>query len=150
VTTEEIKRSQMMRAFNLGDTNLLISCLDDLGGIPDLELLREPETGLIMVRGRLGGTGAPFNLGEMLVTRCTVTLEGHIGHGFKLGDDPQGAFLAAAADAMSQCEFLSQSLEEIASILENDLKQRTKLEALETSQTKVDFFTLVRGEDNAS
>ena len=27
-----------------------------------------------MVRGRVGGTGAPFNLGEMSVTRCSVRL----------------------------------------------------------------------------
>ena len=31
--------------------------------LPDHENLREPENGLVMVRGRTGGDGAPFNLG---------------------------------------------------------------------------------------
>ena len=37
--------------------------------------LRQPETGLVMVRGRIGGTGAKFNLGEVPVTRCALRLE---------------------------------------------------------------------------
>ena len=40
--------------------------------LPDYVALRAPETGLVMVRGRIGGTGAPFNVGEMTVTRCSV------------------------------------------------------------------------------
>ena len=37
--------------------------------LPDHENLREPENGLVMVRGRTGGDGAPFNLGEATVSR---------------------------------------------------------------------------------
>src|ERR687893_2213466 len=65
--------------------------------------LRGPETGLVMVRGRQGGDGAPFNLGEMTVTRCAVRLEdGAVGHAYIAGRDRRGAELAAAMDAALQ------------------------------------------------
>jgi alpha-D-ribose 1-methylphosphonate 5-triphosphate synthase subunit PhnG len=38
--------------------------------------LRAPETGLMMVQGRAGGTGERFNLGEVTVTRCALRLPG--------------------------------------------------------------------------
>src|SRR6476620_11625428 len=36
----------------------------------DYAELRAPETGLVMLRGRVGGAGAPFNLGEASVKRA--------------------------------------------------------------------------------
>ncbi|TIU26036.1 MAG: phosphonate C-P lyase system protein PhnG, partial [Mesorhizobium sp.] len=52
-----------------------IAKLWDASGLPsDAELLRGPETGLVTVRGRIGGGGAPFNVGEATVTRATVRL----------------------------------------------------------------------------
>ena len=38
--------------------------------------LKPAETGLVMLRGRAGGDGAPFNLGEATVTRAVVELPG--------------------------------------------------------------------------
>src|SRR2546429_5457117 len=51
--------------------------------LPAHEDLREPENGLVMVRGRIGGDGAPFNLGEAAGTRAPVRLatgEGGFGY----------------------------------------------------------------------
>ena len=42
--------------------------------LPAFENLREPENGLVMVRGRIGGDGAAFNLGEATVSRAAVRL----------------------------------------------------------------------------
>lgn len=62
--------------------------------------LRGPETGLVMVRGRQGGDGAAFNLGEVPVTRCTVRLaDGTVGHAYVAGRDAAHAELAAVVDA---------------------------------------------------
>src|SRR5262249_60597827 len=53
---------------------------------PEYRVVRRPEVGLVMVRARAGGSGAPFNLGEMTVTRCTVDLpSGMAGHGYVAG-----------------------------------------------------------------
>jgi alpha-D-ribose 1-methylphosphonate 5-triphosphate synthase subunit PhnG len=71
--------------------------------LPPHTRLRGPEIGLSMLRGRAGGDGAPFNLGEMTVTRCAVRLEdGRVGHAYLAGRDLRGAELAAVLDAALQ------------------------------------------------
>src|ERR1700690_3602 len=60
----------------------------DAMALPPYENLREPENGLVMVRGRIGGDGAPFNLGEATVSRAAVRLAtGEVGFGYTLGRD---------------------------------------------------------------
>lgn len=111
--------------------------------------LRGPETGLVMLRGRVGGTGASFNIGEATVTRATVKLaDGSIGHAMTLGRDAEKARLSAVIDA------LCQSLETAALIdagiidpLRRELDQDDERRRQETAATRVDFFTMVRGED---
>ena len=67
--------------------------------LPDHEDLREPENGLVMVRGRVGGDGAPFNLGEATVSRAAVRLStGEVGFGYTLGRDREKARLIALCD----------------------------------------------------
>src|SRR5215469_11441022 len=74
-----------------------------LGTLPAYRVLRGPEAGLVMVRGRTGGGGAAFNLGETTATRCTVRTEsGFVGHAYVAGRDERRAELAALADAMLQ------------------------------------------------
>src|SRR5580698_412180 len=73
------------------------------GHLPAWTRVRGPETGLVMVRGRAGGSGSPFNLGEMTVTRCTVRLgSGTAGHAYIAGRDERRAEMAAVADALLQ------------------------------------------------
>lgn len=73
------------------------------GPLPDHRLVRGPEVGLTMLRGRAGGDGAPFNLGEATVTRCTVALpDGTLGHHWRLGRDAGAARAAAVLDALLQ------------------------------------------------
>jgi alpha-D-ribose 1-methylphosphonate 5-triphosphate synthase subunit PhnG len=122
----------------------------DAAGIQtDAQALRGPETGLVTVRGRIGGAGAPFNFGEATVTRATVRLPGgEIGHAYALGRDKEKARLSAIADALWQNPTRRAEIEEKiiaplkAAQVAADEKRRT-----ETAATKVDFFTMVRGED---
>jgi alpha-D-ribose 1-methylphosphonate 5-triphosphate synthase subunit PhnG len=122
----------------------------DAAGIEtDAQALRGPETGLVTVRGRIGGAGAPFNFGEATVTRATVRLPGgEVGHAYALGRDKQKARLSAIADALWQNPARRAEIEEKiiaplkAAQARADEKRRT-----ETAATKVDFFTMVRGED---
>ena len=56
-----------------------------------------------MVRGRVGGDGAPFNLGEATVSRAAVRLStGEVGFGYTLGRDGEKAQLIALCDALVQ------------------------------------------------
>ena len=119
-------------------------------GLPsEAELLRGPETGLVTVRGRIGGGGAPFNVGEATVTRATVRLpSGQVGHSYMLGRDRKKARLAAIADALWQdpAHRLTVETALVAPLRAAQSDAREKRRA-ETAATKVDFFTMVRGED---
>lgn len=122
----------------------------DESGLPcDAQLLRGPETGLVTLRGRIGGGGAPFNVGEATVTRATVRLsDGTVGHAYALGRDKEKARLSAIADALWQLPLRRAEVEAklLAPLRETAAAADAKRRA-ETAATKVDFFTLVRGED---
>jgi alpha-D-ribose 1-methylphosphonate 5-triphosphate synthase subunit PhnG len=116
--------------------------------LPDHVALRAPETGLVMVRGRIGGTGAPFNVGEMTVTRCSVRLaEGTIGHAYIAGRNGDHARLAAILDAMLQHPDHGLALfDRIILPLETRREARMRERSAKSAATKVDFFTMVRGD----
>lgn len=119
-------------------------------GLPsEAELLRGPETGLVTVRGRIGGGGAPFNVGEATVTRATVRLpSGQVGHSYALGRDKDKARLAAIADALWQDPAQREAVEtKLAAPLRAAFDAARETRRVETAATKVDFFTMVRGED---
>ena len=119
-------------------------------GLPsEAELLRGPETGLVTVRGRIGGGGAPFNVGEATVTRATVRLaSGQVGHCYALGRDKQKARLAAIADALWQDSAHRDDVQtKLIAPLQAALAEAREARRAETAATKVDFFTMVRGED---
>ncbi|ABC88992.1 C-P (carbon-phosphorus) lyase component protein [Rhizobium etli CFN 42] len=111
--------------------------------------VRGPETGLVMVRGRIGGGGAPFNLGEVTVTRATVRLEsGSIGHAQALGTDREKARLAAIFDALWQEETTREFIEQaLLSPIAARIAAADHRKADETAATRVDFFTMVRGDN---
>ena len=113
---------------------------------PEFRAVRGPETGLVMVRGRAGGGGAPFNLGEASVSRATIRLaSGEVGHGYCLGRDLEKARLIAVFDALFQREPERVEADVLAplraSASQNDQQRRE-----ESAATKVDFFTMVRGD----
>ena len=108
---------------------------------PVYRLLRAAETGLVMVRGRAGGTGAPFNLGEMTVTRCSVTLDdGRVGHAYVPGRDGRHAERAAVLDAVLQDEAAREVLVAARRARQQETRARV-------AGTRVEFFTMVRGEE---
>lgn len=108
---------------------------------------RAPEIGLIMTRGRIGGDGAAFNLGEATVTRCALTLEdGPDGVAYILGRDPQKAEAAALADALMQTAAGARLADELIAPLAAERRSREADAAARAAETKVEFFTLMRGE----
>jgi alpha-D-ribose 1-methylphosphonate 5-triphosphate synthase subunit PhnG len=111
--------------------------------------LRTPETGLVMLRGRIGGDGAAFNLGEATVTRAAVQIaSGEVGIAYILGRDQRKARLNAICDALWQSKRYRDAVEQrvLAPIRTRVDAERDRQRA-KTAATRVDFFTLVRGED---
>lgn len=121
----------------------------ELAPQPAFTRLRPAETGLVMVRGRISGSGQPFNLGEMTMTRAAVRLEhGATGFGHVAGRNARHAELAALFDALLQDPdrhgaLMADVIRPLASRAEAEKTRK----ASEVAATKVDFFTLVRGEN---
>lgn len=115
---------------------------------PSHEVLRAPEIGTVMLRGRAGAVGAPFNLGEMTVTRAAVRLaSGAVGHGHVQGRDKAAALAAALIDALAE-DGQGDAIEAaILAPLRADAEAGRTARATRAAATKVEFFTMVRGED---
>ena len=120
-----------------------------LGLNPDFVWLREPEIGCVMVRGRAGGSGLPFNLGEMTVTRCALRLTAAdvSGHAYVQGRDRGHAQRAALIDALMQTHEASRLWRDLLQPLEAARARDRADETARAEATRVDFFTLARGED---
>ena len=116
--------------------------------VPAHQSLREPESGLVMVRGRIGGDGAPFNLGEATMSRAAVWLvTGEVGFGYTLGRDLDKARMIALCDAMVQSqEFAAEVEMNVLAPLRGALQARRSQGSAEAAATRVDFYTMVRGE----
>ena len=116
--------------------------------LPAFEGVREPENGLVMVRGRIGGDGAPFNLGEATVSRAAVRLaSGEMGFGYTLGRDREKARMIALCDALIQSSEFSDAVEaKVLAPLRAVMVSQLNRKSAETAATRVDFYTMVRGE----
>jgi alpha-D-ribose 1-methylphosphonate 5-triphosphate synthase subunit PhnG len=144
---QQVQRKAAMAVLAHAEAGAIAARLSALA-LPGHQDLREPENGLVMLRGRVGGDGAPFNLGEATVSRAAVRLaSGEVGFGYTLGRDREKARLIALCDALVQSGEFSARLErEVIAPLRRDLLARRKAAAEETAATKVDFYTMVRGE----
>jgi alpha-D-ribose 1-methylphosphonate 5-triphosphate synthase subunit PhnG len=120
-----------------------------LGALPAHDALRPAECGLVMVQGRIGGDGAPFNVGEATVSRAAVRLRsGETGFGYVLGRDREKAQLVAICDALVQSQRYRDAIEEqVVAPIRARIQAARRHKAEQAAATKVDFFTLVRGED---
>jgi alpha-D-ribose 1-methylphosphonate 5-triphosphate synthase subunit PhnG len=111
------------------------------------ETLREPETGLAMLRGRIGNHGDRFNLGEATMTRCVVRhcgLQGRVsaGVGYVLGRDHERAVWIARLDALLQGERHTDLMRDVIAPLRALVDARRAEESARTAESRVRFFTL--------
>ena len=116
-----------------------------LSVVPEYAVLRPPETGLVMVRGRAGGIGARFNLGEMTATRAAIRLaDGTIGHGYVAGRQPRLAEHIAVCDALLQGEASTAPIDDLLNRIEQRLAEAQQTQAAKAAATRVNFSTLSR------
>lgn len=140
--------AQRHRIFALTPFDRLSAQWQALGIRVSHRCVRGPETGMTMVRGRMGGSGNAFNLGEMTLTRASVALEdGTLGHGWVAGRDKAHAEMIAVIDACARHDNWGRRIdtelaEPLADVLQREREERSKAAAA----TRVDFFTMVRGE----
>ncbi|MCO4889790.1 phosphonate C-P lyase system protein PhnG [Cupriavidus sp. WGtm5] len=149
-------RAAWMRILATAPTDALDGAYQRLAqaqALPAYRLLRKPEPGMAMVRGRAGGTGAQFNLGEITVTRCAVVLEdgapdAAAGVAYVQGRSVRHAEQAAVLDALLQRPAWHQRVQALVlAPLADAHASRAAQAAATAAQTRVEFFTMVRGED---
>jgi alpha-D-ribose 1-methylphosphonate 5-triphosphate synthase subunit PhnG len=145
--TQQAQRKAAMAVLAHAEAGEIAARLRNLA-VPAHQELRAPEHGLVMLRGRVGGDGAPFNLGEATVSRAAVRLaSGEVGFGYTFGRDGEKARLIALCDALVQSRDFGAAIErDVVAPLREQLMTRRKRAAEETAATKVDFYTMVRGE----
>lgn len=145
---ENAARKAWMAVLAKAPAGRVAELLDAIGPRPAFGWLRKPEIGSTMVRGRAGGTGAPFNLGEMTITRCALALDGgEVGHAYIQGRRKTDAEAAALVDALMQTDKAETLRTALLEPLATELAQAKAARAAKAAATKVDFFTMVRGED---
>ncbi len=121
--------------------------LDAARARPGFDWLRRPEVGSVMVRARAGGSGAPFNLGEMTVTRCALRLaSGEVGHAYVQGRRKDDAEASALVDALMQTTAAATLRSAVLDPLAAEMADAKAARSRKAAATKVEFFTMVRGE----
>ena len=147
-STDTDARRRWMSVLALATTAELEAAWAALPLRPEHRWLRAPEIGLAMVRARAGGSGVRFNLGEVTVTRCSVALtDGTVAHAYVGGRRRRHAELAALFAALLQDPARRAELEErVVEPLAAAQRRRRRAVAARSAPTRVEFFTMVRGE----
>jgi len=142
------QRQQWMSVLARSSSQELEDAWQEMPERPEYRHLHKPETGSIMVRGRAGGSGIRFNLGEVTATRCTIQIvKGHVGSAYVMGRDHRHAELAAIFDALLQDPLHHPEISNrVVSRLKVSHDKRKEEVSKKSAATKVDFFTMVRGE----
>lgn len=145
---EHIERQAWLSTMAQAPADRLIALCQSAGVEVPHSVLRAPEIGTVMVRGRAGAVGAAFNLGEMTVTRASVRLteSGAVGHGYVQGRSHEAATYAALVDALCQTDQGSALIASVITPLRVEKAAREGARAARAAGTKVEFFTMVRGE----
>lgn len=140
----QAQRRRWMAVLARADAATITTQLATCPSLPAWCVLRGPECGLVMVRGRMGGGGAPFNLGEMTITRCSVRTDlGHLGHAYVAGRNERQAELAAAIDALMQDASLREMLQQtVIEPLARAQQARRDQTAAKAAATRVQFFAM--------
>ncbi len=151
--TLQLERQAWMATLAKAALGTLEQHVGQLEGIPNYSFLRSPEIGLVMVRGRAGGNGQAFNLGEMPIARCAVQLapsperEAITGFSYVAGRSRRHAELAALCDALLQHpDWHDRVQAEVVRPLREQRDRQKGIRDRQTAATKVNFFTMLRGE----
>lgn len=145
-TQQHSARRQWMAILARADRTALETYFEKTG-LPAHTIMKKPETGTVMIEGRAGGAGRRFNLGEATVTRCIVRVGETFGCAYALGHDRRKALLAAIADALLQNDQAGDLQSTLMVPLALGQANARAIASRKAAATKVDFFTLVRGDD---
>jgi alpha-D-ribose 1-methylphosphonate 5-triphosphate synthase subunit PhnG len=144
----EITRETWIGLLGSADCTDLESAVEKFNPAAAYDYIVKPETGMLMVQAKADGSNARFNLGEITVSKCILKVNGqYLGAGWTMGSDLRHAELAALFDGLLQDPEYHQAINEtLIPLLREKQKARNDRLLKDAADTKVDFFTLKRGE----
>lgn len=147
-SSDTVLRQRWLAVLARASTAELEALRGHLEPLQEVQVLRRSETGMVMLRARVGGTGEAFNLGEASVTRCALRLgDSPLGVGYTLGREQRKAELIACFDArLQQAGYREALLNTVVEPLAVQQKAMQTQRGREAASTKVEFYTMVRGE----
>lgn len=138
-----MNRRQRTETLINSSSNLAAVLADEIKGRYVIDLMEEPNHGLVMVKVRETAKKSLFYLGEVLVTECKVQIAGKMGVGLIKGDEPEKAYDLAVIDAAYAAELVETAAWPAKLNMEHDLlKQAYAAEHAKVMRTKVDFETM--------
>lgn len=142
------QRQQLLAVLSKCSSKDIKALWQPLNLTPNYQLLKSPEIGMVMVKAKTGGNGSPFNMGEMTVTRTVLRLDSNqMGYGYIAGRDKDKSLLIAMIDACYQvADWQSEINQKVLEPLQAQHNQAYQAHAQQVEKTKVNFFTMVRGE----
>ncbi len=143
------QRQQLISVLAKSSLQDIKQCWDHSIDEYEYSTLRQPQTGMVMAVARTEAKGEPFNLGEVSVTRCALRLNnGETGIGYVMGSNKEHALYVAILDAIAQQPNQYEAINStVVQPLQQKLLQAHQKQQQKTDTTRVDFFTMVRGED---
>ncbi|WP_158737055.1 phosphonate C-P lyase system protein PhnG [Alteribacillus sp. YIM 98480] len=138
-----MKRKRLTRILVEGTDEFVESLVEEAVSEYDITIDKDPEKSLVMLKNSDSVSNQPFYSGEVLVTECSVTVEGSSGFGVVMGERPDKAFAIAVIDAIFNADlppadrWKTRLLEE-----EEKIDQKHYKEAAMAARTKVNFDTM--------
>lgn len=105
-----------------------------------IKIAKVPGICLTMIKAEDSMEHQPFYLGEALTTECEVIVNGMIGYGICLGDEPVRCYCIAVVDALLQTENPSVvKIEKFVGEQHSIIQYNNKIEHNQILTSKVDF-----------
>lgn len=144
----KVQRQKNLSILAKAPLNIMLEYWQAINVDATFKFLKKPEVGMAMVRAQAGSGGENFNMGEMSMTRCVVRLDSdEVGYGYVAGRSKKKSELVALIDACWQKKSLKNIIEEkIIEPLYHIQASKEKIISENTESSKVNFFTMVRGE----
>lgn len=117
--------------------------VEELSKKYEISKVKEPEMGLVMVKVKDGVYQEKFYIGEVLITECSVHLNGSLGMGIIQGDEPRKAYAMAVIDAVFNNEEIDKTeLIDILKVWEEEIEDSYIEEKAMVEGSKVKFETM--------
>jgi alpha-D-ribose 1-methylphosphonate 5-triphosphate synthase subunit PhnG len=134
---DEIDRDYVLVECDLEKLKKLVETLESMY---DVRIIKEPSICLTMIRAEDSIENQEFYLGEAITTECEVGINGAMGYGICLGEEPERAYCLAVVDAiMESGKAIPPEIEIFLAEAHHELKLAEQIEFNHVMRTQVDF-----------